>query len=55
MTLTDHPLTSAFAYWIAGYQNFYEPIVRAWFIDQVRLCLEGRSVMGKDVRAIAPF
>jgi hypothetical protein len=45
----DHPLTNAFAYWIAGYQNFYEPIVRAWFIDHGQKCLDGRSVMGKDL------
>jgi hypothetical protein len=46
---SEHPLAGPFAYWIAGYQNFYEPIVRAWFADQGQQCLEGRSVIGKDL------
>jgi hypothetical protein len=46
---SDHPLTSAFAYWIVGYQNFYEPIIRAWLADQGQQCLEGRSVVDRDL------
>jgi hypothetical protein len=44
-----HPKASAFAACIAGYQEFYEPIVRAWFADHGLPSIEPRSVGGKDL------
>lgn len=44
-----HPNTPSFAAWIAGYQNFYEPIVRAWFADRGLPSVSPQSVCGKDL------
>lgn len=44
-----HPNARAFAYWIFGYQNFYEPVVRAWFMDNGYETIDPRSVVGRDL------
>ena len=38
-----------FAHWIKGYQNFYEPIVRAWFEENGYRNLRPMSVSGADL------
>jgi hypothetical protein len=39
-----HANAQAFAAWIAGYQNFYEPIVRAWLTVEGLSPIENRTV-----------
>jgi len=43
----EHPKARAFAYWILGYQDFYEPVVRAWFQDEGYEAVEPRTVVGE--------
>ncbi len=47
--METNPKTRAFAYWILGYQGFYEPVVRAWFEDHGLSSVAERSIKGHEL------
>lgn len=48
---SQHPNARPFAYWLLGYQGFYEPIIHEWFLEQGYPSVNPRSVVG---RALLP-
>lgn len=47
-----HPKAKPFAYWIAGYQEFCEPIVRAWLEDQGYAAVSPKTIVGSNLSPI---
>jgi len=47
-----HPKAKPFAYWIAGYQEFCEPIVHAWLVDEGYEPVLPRSIVGAKLNPI---
>src|SRR4051794_32039392 len=47
-----HPKAKPLAYWIAGYQEFCEPIIRAWLEDQGYAAVLPKTVVGDKLTPI---